>query len=755
MQLKAYDITINGLVQGVGFRPFVYRLAKYYSLSGWIENRNDCVKIKIEGRSEKIGQFISEIKRNSPRLVRIESLVCNNAAFENLQDFSVCVRNYATNGSTLIPPDVSVCDECLNDIEIQPNRLNYPFVNCTNCGPRFSIIKAMPYDRENTTMREFAMCGRCKTEYEHPENRRFHAQPNACLKCGPHYLLIHKGKKIKDIKNILNLVCELIKDGKIIAIKGIGGFHLACDAKNNDAVERLRIKKGRERKPFAVLMPDINTVREYVYLNENEKRLLLSHQRPIVLLEIKKELSPAVAAGLDKIGVMMPYTPLHYLIFRDYLFDALVFTSGNMADEPIVIGNNQSEKELGQIADAVLVYNREIYNRNDDSVTIVVNSRDRLIRRSRGFAPEPINLDINAEGIVGMGAESKNCFCVGKENRAILSQHIGDLKNIKTLEFFKESVDRFLMLFRIRPELIAHDLHPDYLSTRYAEEYGIDTIAIQHHHAHIASCMAEHGYYADSIGVSFDGAGLGDDGHIWGGEIFIIRNLIEYERYAHIDYIQMPGGDKAINEPWRMAISYLYKVFKNKFTGYDLPFLREISPDKINLLISLIEKKVNSPLTSSMGRLFDAVSAILNICLFSTYEAEAPMKLEKLADDDIDERYEYSSINDTIDVTNIIRGVVKDVIEGIHKAVISTKFHNTVVSIILDMALKIRNETNINAVILSGGIFQNSYILRESENILTKNEFDVYTHSKVPANDGGIALGQLIIAARKRDLLCV
>ncbi len=753
-ELKAVKIYIDGLVQGVGFRPFIFRLAKQFNLAGLVENRNDCVRIKIEGSSAAIDDFVSAIKNDPPALARIESVVCKQAEVEGFCDFSISVNNNVTDKVTLVSPDVAVCNACLKDIKTQPDRLYYPFVNCVDCGPRFSLIRLLPYHRANTCMDKFKMCENCQAEYDDPENRRFDAQPNACSICGPQYTLVFNDSLITGSKEITGKTCGLIKAGKIAAIKGVGGFHLVCDARNYDAVKRIRAGKNREGKPFAVLMPNIETAKKYVYINESEEEVLMSRRRPILLLKIKENLAPNICVGLNRLGVMIAYTPLHYMLFEHGEFDALVFTSGNATDSPIIIDNDRAEKELGKIADALLIYNREIYNRCDDSVGVVVNSKIRVIRRSRGFAPDPVNLDFDVEGIIGAGAELKNCFCVGKGNRAILSQHIGDLKNIEIFNLYNESIERFSSLFKVKPKLIARDMHPDYLSTKYANDSGLETIAVQHHHAHIASCMAENEYYSDLIGVCFDGAGFGDDGNIWGGEIFIINDVINYRRYAHLDYLPLPGGDKAAKEPWRIAVSYLYKTFGKGFVEIDLPFLKEVSEGDINMMVSLIDQQINAPLTSSMGRLFDAVSAIINLCLFSTFEAEAPMRLENIVDEKVKERYEYG-IDGAIDATGIIKGVVNDMADRVSAPIISTKFHNSVVSIILDASIKARLETGINAVALSGGLFQNSYILEKSENALKQNGFKVYTHSNVPANDGGVALGQLVIAAKKRRSKCV
>lgn len=753
-KIKSFIITVTGLVQGVGFRPFVYREATNLNLTGRVENRADCVNIKIEGYHSKIDAFINALKNQAPELARIESINCESSFIENFKEFSIGINERPTKNSTLIPPDTAVCDKCLEDTKFQLHRKNYPFVTCTNCGPRFSIIKSMPYDRNKTTMDKFQMCSKCNDEYNTPADRRFHAQPNACCNCGPHYIMKTENKIIRGDENIIDELRNLISKGKIIAIKGIGGFQLICDARNNSTVKTLIKRKSRGCKPFAVMMPDINTVNKYVMLNRVEEQELRSNRKPILLLNKKIDIFQDVTGGLNSMGVLLPYTPIMNLVFENALFDSLVFTSGNVCSNPIVTSNDQAKKEFSHISDAILTYDRDIENHTDDSVCVVINNKNRVIRRSRGFVPEPITLTLDVDGICATGAELKNCFCIGRNNMAFLSQHMGDLKNWQTFKLYSEVFNKFKALFKVEPHSIAHDKHPDYISTKYARETGLDIVEVQHHHAHLISCMAENNFYGNTIGICFDGAGFGDDGHIWGGEFLIIKNVLNYKRYSHLGYIEMPGGDKAAEEPWRMAISYLYKTYGKEFTKLNLPFLNNLHPENIDLLVLSIEKSINSPLTSSMGRLFDTVAAITNICLVSTYEAEAPSKLETLIKKDVNCKYGYT-INDTINVTELIKGVVKDVENNIDSCVIAAKFHNSIVSIILEVAQKIRKLENINSVVLSGGIFQNKYILEKSEEMLTCKGFNVYTHRKVPSNDGGIALGQLVIAAKKRSLICV
>jgi hydrogenase maturation protein HypF len=632
-------------------------------------------------------------------------------------------------------------------------RINYSFINCTNCGPRFSIIKELPYDRKNTTMHKFKMCKKCEKEYANISDRRFHAQPNACEKCGPQYELHYDNKVSINIDQILDEMATLLEKDKIVAIKGLGGFHLACNALNNVAVEKLREIKNRDKKPFAIMFPNLEVLAQYAELNNKEKELLTSLKRPIVLLKIKKHLAEAVTYGIDTIGAMLPYLPFHYLLFNKTKLPAIVLTSGNISDEPIIINNEEAKSRLLEFIDGILIHDRDIHNRNDDSVINVVNNSERIIRRSRGYVPEVIKTTLNVEGIIATGAELKNCFCIGKDNEMILSQHIGDLKNIETFIFFQEAIERFKKLFRIKPSVIAYDLHPDYLSSQYSQKYNLTKIGIQHHHAHIASCMAEHNLDENVIGICFDGTGFGEDRNIWGGE-FMIANLADYQRISYFDYVPMPGGEKAIKEPWRMAIAYLYKTFGSSFSEIEIPFLKQLNKESVGLLVAAINKSVNTPLTSSVGRLFDAVAAVIGLCLVNNFEAEAPMKLESIINEKIDTKYSYN-FNKTIDTAPIIREIVLDLNNNIDISIISAKFHNTIIDIILEMAKIIRKDYKINKIILSGGVFQNRFLLSRTENTLIDNNFDVFTHSKIPSNDGGIALGQIIIAAKRRMLKCV
>jgi hydrogenase maturation protein HypF len=744
----ALELNVSGLVQGVGFRPFVYNLATRLKLCGWALNRNDGVQIRIQGEPAALAHFVRQLREQAPPLAQIETIRTTPAAPEPLTDFTILHSHSHSNDITRVSPDVAVCQACLEDMRRQANRRNYPFVNCTHCGPRFSIIEDLPYDRQRTTMKAFRMCPFCQAEYEDIRDRRFHAQPNACRECGPRYELRLEGQIISDIDRILEHVCALLERGRIVAIKGVGGFHLACDAFNQPAAAELRRRKQREAKPFAVMFRDLEAAGQYARISEREADLLRSAKRPIVLLEQIRELAPSVAYGLATLGVMLPYTPFHYLLFERLRLAAIVLTSGNLSDEPIVIANDEAEQKLGGAADALLVYNRDIHNRCDDSVAMVVNDRPRLLRRSRGYAPEPIALPWTVEGIVASGAELKTCFCVGKGRQAILSQHIGDLTNYETYAFYQEALTCFTRLFRVEPQVIACDLHPDYLSTRLAHQSGLPTIAVQHHHAHIAAGMAEHGLDEPVIGVSFDGTGLGDDGRIWGGE-FLVGDLRGYTRFSHLAYVPMPGGDKAAREPWRMGVAYLYQTFGRALLDEDLPVLRTLPRRQLDLLLTAIEKGINCPQTSSVGRLFDAVAALLNLVTVARFEAEAPMRLESLITP-TEAQYGYE-IGDTIQATALIAELVQDVERQTPAGVIAAKFHNTLVDMISAMAERIRAASGISTVVLSGGVFQNRYVLGRAEAALTKQGFTVYSPVSVPANDGGLCLGQLAVAAKRRS----
>ncbi len=737
---------MQGLVQGVGFRPFIYQIAHRYQIKGCVYNITEGVIIKVEGDSENISRFISEIKNNHPQAAEIVSISLEDARYEGYDEFQIKKSNDSSNLVSEISPDIATCEDCLEDLKQQKHRVNYPFINCTNCGPRFSIVKDFPYDRVNTTMDEFPMCEKCESEYKEILDRRFHAQPVACNDCGPKYTLHYPEKKIEIIEEILVELKRILEEGGIISIKGLGGFHIMCDATNEKAVERLRNSKKREGKPFAVMFSGIDAIQKFAYVSDIEEKSLLSWKRPINLLKAKKnKLAESVCLGFDTIGAFLPYMPIHYLLFEKLDIDALVLTSGNISEEPIITDNEDALKILARISDAVLTYNREIYNRTDDSVIKIINDSEQVLRRSRGYAPNPVYLKNKTEGIFAAGAELVNCFCIGKGNQAILSQHIGDLKNYETFDFYKKAFKTFKKVFRFEPQLVVTDLHPDYLSTHFGEELNKEAIKVQHHHAHIASCMVENELYEPVIGLSFDGTGLGDDKTIWGSE-FLIADLDGYERKFHFEYIELPGGDKATYEPWRIAVSNLYRIYGKEFLDFKLDFLKNIPNSQVSLILHAIDKKINCPASCSAGRLFDAVSALLNVCTLSSFHAEAPMRLEAIASEEIKGFYDFE-IKNYVSFKPMIQQIISDLRDGIKKEVISSKFHNTVVEAIFKVTNKIKIETGINKIALSGGTFQNRYLLEKLETMFSKSGYEVFTQNKIPCNDGGIALGQLAIAA--------
>jgi len=750
MKTAAKKIEIRGLVQGVGFRPFIYRLAYKFQLKGTVENNNKGVTVYVEGAPKQLEAFLSNLPSLIPEASTISEQIVSNVKINGFHDFSIIKSKSTSDEVTEVSPDIGVCKACLKDMKSQPLRINYSFTNCTNCGPRFTIIKDLPYDRHQTTMDIFKMCDVCHHEYTTILDRRFHAQPVACKICGPHYTLHEKGKEEIDIKVILERTAFLLATGKILAIKGLGGFHMACDPLNEKAVSELRKRKSREGKPFALMFNNIERVKEYLFVNQQEEKLLTSWRKPIVLLKVKKPFAPSISVELNTIGVMLPYMPFHYQLFEHIKLPAIVLTSGNISDEPILIDDKRALEELGSISDAVITYNRDIHNRTDDSVAFVAGNKERLIRRSRSHAPTPVHLNLNVEGIFAAGAELVNCFCIGKGQQAIMSQHIGDLKNLETLEFYKASVERFQQLFRFKPELAVMDLHPDYLSSRFALDLGIPIIGVQHHHAHIVSCMAEHQLDEKVIGVSFDGTGYGADGQVWGGE-FMVCDLADFERITHFEYIPQPGGDAVTRHPWRMMLSYLFHYF-GEHVADNFPFLFDgIDPDEMEMVLFMLKSKINSPLTSSSGRIFDAVSALLGVCHNSTYHAEAPMRLEAIANNSEKGTYSFNN-NGVISLKPAFEEMIADLSALIPVATISGKFHNTIVNIIFKNVRNISKDSDITKITLSGGTFQNRIILEKTEKLLQSNGFQVFSQSVIPSNDGGIALGQLAIAAKRREL---
>jgi len=754
------QVVVRGIVQGVGFRPFVYRLAQEHQLSGWVLNSTQGVVIEVEGPRQQIDGFITGLKASPPPQAVIERVETNLLPPVGYSSFIV---EASREGSefVLISPDICICADCLNELQnSQDRRWAYPFINCTNCGPRFTIISDVPYDRPKTTMSAFTMCPRCDDEYHNPADRRFHAQPNACPRCGPQLELAMNGARPAEAplqREPIEGVRRLLAEGAIVAVKGLGGFHLACDATNADAVATLRERKQRVDKPFAVMSLDVDTVRRYCQVSEGEAQLLESPARPIVLLRRKpgSPIAAQVAPANNNLGVMLPYTPLHYLMLGDGATPAplaLVMTSGNMSEEPIAIGNQEALERLSPLADYFLLHDRDIYVRCDDSVTRLFRGKEAMLRRSRGYAPFPIRLNLELKEILACGAELKNTFCLTKGTYAFLSQHIGDMENYETFASYQASVEHFQRLFRVNPQAVAYDLHPDYLATRYAlelaEAQGLRRVPVQHHHAHVVSCMAENGVDAEVIGVALDGTGYGTDGHIWGGE-FLLADCRRFRRLGHLKYVPLPGGDVATKRPYRIAVSHLLSAFGEEALDLPLELWAQIGEAELALVRRMMAAKVNCPLTSSCGRLFDAVSALLGVRGVVNYEGQAAIELEMLAAEGVDEVYDWSrpsSYPIIIDPAPVLRGVVSDLRRGVDRAVISARFHNTIADTIVSVSRATRERTGINRVALSGGVFQNMYLLGRTLDELERQGFEALIHHQVPANDGGIALGQAVIA---------
>jgi hydrogenase maturation protein HypF len=791
-----YEAKILGLVQGVGFRPFVARLARRLNLTGYVVNDGTGVFIDIEGPRESVEEFFVRLGNEAPPLAKISTIERNQKELTGYESFSIRESLRPAERFALISPDIATCEDCLRELaDSCDRRYRYPFTNCTNCGPRFTIVTDVPYDRVRTTMRDFKMCDACLREYTEDADRRYHAEPIACPRCGPSVRLVTKSGTAVPGDPIRKTIA-LLKEGVVVAVKGLGGYHLACDAYNSLAVSTLRKRKCREEKPLAIMLGDIDMARVVCFVSEAEEALLTSPQRPIVLLQKRRDIPIAeeVAPGNKYLGVMLPYTPLHHLLLEASVFggrsakcpstqrvvlqegraqgipaepasiersssegpsagelSALVMTSGNLTDEPLAYKDQEALLRLGNIADYFLVHDREIFTRCDDSVAKILRGKPQMVRRSRGYVPDTIRLPFDGPQLLAVGAELKNTFCLAKDDLAFLGHHIGDLKNLDAYEAFRTGIEHLKKLLFVEPRIVAHDLHPDYLSTRYALESGLPCVAVQHHHAHIASCMAENGIATRVIGLSFDGTGYGPDDTVWGGE-FLVADFEYFERLAHFATVELPGGEAAINEPWRMAVSYLYAAFGKKLALMNIPVIERIGLDKTNAIVRMIERKVNSPLTSSLGRLFDAVSSLVGLRDFVSFEGQAAMELEMVASDGpcleaypyrIEERAEGFAL----DVREMIVSICGDIKDGKAKADISKKFHETLSRAVTEICCLLRTRTSIKDICMSGGVFQNALLSDLLIDSLEKTGFSVYVHSLVPPNDGGIALGQAAIAS--------
>jgi len=760
--MNGLSIHITGIVQGVGFRPFVYNLAQRHQLTGWVRNTSAGVDIEVEGENGQLREFVEQLKTELPPLARLDSFSVTERPASGFVQFEILHSEAVEGAFQPISPDVSICPDCRREMnDPHDRRYRYPFINCTNCGPRFTIIQDIPYDRPRTTMSVFEMCPACRAEYEDPANRRFHAQPVACPQCGPKIWLeefpLGKGGKRTVLINVgedgLQRARKSLAQGKILAVKGLGGFHLACDATNPLAVAELRRRKLRVDKPFAVMMPNYTTVKRHCHISEAERLLLESPAHPIVLLRRRStsKIARDVAPGQRTLGVMLPYTPLHHLLLektKDFP-DALVMTSGNLSEEPICTDNIEARTRLADLADAFLMHDRDIHIRTDDSVVRVHEQKIYPLRRSRGYSPFPVHLPWDVPPLLAAGAELKNTFCITNGTYAFLSHHIGDLENYETLQSFEQGIAHFEKLFRVKPAAIACDLHPNYLATRYAleraERENIPTFNIQHHHAHIVAVMAEHGLDGSHpvIGVSFDGTGYGTDGNIWGGE-FLIADYAGFERAAHLEYFPLPGGDAATRRPARTALGLLHALGLEWDEA--LPTHADLCYEDRTAIRAQLQHHLNSPLTSSMGRLFDAAAALAGVRQQVNYEAQAAIEFEALADPEETGQYEFSDQSSVLSAQPAIEQLIADVLAGVPVPKISARFHNGVAEMVKATCLRLSDQCDLAEVALSGGVWQNIFLLRKTLALLEKEGFTVYLHTQVPANDGGLALGQAAIA---------
>ena len=819
-------ILVQGIVQGVGFRPFVYGQAHQCHLVGFVLNDSQGVTIEIEGNISALDSFQQALHKHAPPLARIDTITTELIPPRHETDFSIAYSQKGAERQALISPDCAICEDCLRELfDPADRRYRYAFINCTNCGPRFTIVQDVPYDREKTTMQVFPMCPVCKAEYDDPLNRRFHAQPNACPVCGPQMSISGDPDNTDDP---ISVASQQLAQGAIFAIKGLGGYHLACDALNAEAVQRLRQRKHREAKPFALMVPDLETARLLCEVSDAEAALLQSHRRPIVLMKRRSDcpIAPDVAPCQDNLGLMLPYTPLHYVLLNTFasiigvgttgpgpgpgpgpglialrsiapllwrerganasrnandkrrgamersaispalaptpppdlypVAPVLVMTSGNLSDEPIAYHDDDAWQRLMPIAEGILTHNRDIHMRCDDSVMRIVVGGPQFFRRARGYAPEPVPLSTDLPmPLLACGGHLKNTFCLGKGRQAFISHHIGDLENLETLTSFREGIEHFQRLFDIYPQAIAYDMHPEYLATKYAIDTDIpQKIAVQHHHAHIASVLAEHGLSGPVIGIAADGTGFGSDGAVWGCEI-MAADLTDFERLAHLTYVPLPGGERAVRQPWRMAATYLAQAYGDAFLELDIPFVRQLDRSKWRTLSQMVARGLNSPLTSSLGRLFDAVAALIGLRSEVLYEGQAAIELEVLAAKDgqaqlypfAQQRHEGKPV--TLDVAPTILAIVSDIQQGVPSSQIASNFHRTIAELLLIASVEAREQTGLNSVALSGGVFQNRLLLETLITRLEEMHFQVFINRRVPPNDGGLSLGQLAIAAAR------
>ena len=760
------EILVRGTVQGVGFRPFVYNLAYRFSVTGTVINTGDGVIVQAIAENEKLKAFIKAISEEAPPLSRLTSVDCRPFTFDVLPEGFAILASSATDAATTsIPPDIALCDDCYSELTDPADpRFCYPFINCTNCGPRFTIVETIPYDRPKTSMKVFPMCPACEKEYHNPADRRFHAQPNGCPECGPNISWHDQNGADLGTGDVIAAAAESLADKKIVAIRGLGGFHLAVNGCSKSSVALLRKRKNRPDKPLAIMVANPTTLQQFCYFSDKEKKLLLSPEHPIVLLKRKADskLAPNLAPGIEDIGVMLPYTPLHHLLFREKKCPAaLVMTSGNAGGTPICTGNKDALNRLHSIADLFLLHNREIVTRVDDSVVKIINQKPLIFRRARGFAPSPIAIPWQLPKILGCGAGLKSTFCLGRGKSSFLSQHIGDLSNLESYDFYTESIDHLKRVFQIEPEAVACDLHPDYLSSHYAEKLELPIYPIQHHHAHAVAVMAEHGLEEPVLAVVMDGTGYGPDGTVWGGEI-LKADLTSYSRLGHLSHLHLPGGDTATTEPWRMALSALYSAFGEEgLQMAQLPIsLQHLDRTSVEVITTMLKNNFNAPLTSSCGRLFDAIAALLGIRQRISYEGQAAIELESLANKAVTRSWLGEILTDQyrntphplienegkweIRTQEFIKSILADLNEGGNPSAVALKFHTLLIGTITELIRNISRQTGIDRVVLCGGCMQNKLLLEGLFNTLTSENLQAYTGEMLPINDGAISFGQAV-----------
>jgi len=782
--MKALSLHVSGVVQGVGFRPFVYTTATRLGLTGWVFNSSEGVFCLAQGAPDAVDEFVAALREQAPPMAVVQSVIAEEVDPEPLDGFEIRESAHIAGARTLVSPDIATCEACEAELgESGDRRYRYPFINCTNCGPRFTIIEDIPYDRPMTTMRDFPMCPECAREYGDPSDRRFHAQPDACFVCGPRLYLNaedptglpadstwnpesdlrprpHRDRETEAARSdaILAAATQMLRDGRILAIKGLGGFHLACDATNEDAVTRLRERKNRWGKPLAIMVPSLDSARAFCEIGPEEAALLAGTTRPIVLLRLRDEpmdnpIAPAVADGLREMGVMLPYTPLHHLLLAE-VDRPLVMTSGNLSEEPIATGNEEALERLARIADAFLLHDRDIYSRYDDSVTRVVHAVPQPIRRSRGYAPYPLRLPFHSDiDILAAGPEQKNTFTLVSGDHAFVSQHIGDMENAETLDHYQATIELYERMFRIAPELIAYDLHPEYLSTKFAMTLDLPKIGVQHHHAHIVSVTAEHGISDPVVGIAFDGTGYGSDGHLWGGEI-LVADWSGFERAAHLAEVPLVGGISAIRRPARMAVGTLHALGLLDHPGAQ-PLRSRLHEGEEDLLLRMVDRRINSPMTSSLGRLFDAVASIAGVRDDAGYEGQAAIELEAVSTPGEQGAYTFGLLDQPdgpalIDQRPVLLGVLDDVAAGIPQGVISTRFHRAVVHCIVEVGTLVAAHTGTRTVALAGGVFMNRLVLGGAMRGLSSAGLVPLTHLSLPMNDGAVSFGQAVVAWANR-----